>query len=64
MTRNGAGLIIKAQQMSIDSVEFIQNVAEGYGGGIVAESCFLSVGGSLFNKNKANSGAGIRVLNM
>jgi predicted outer membrane repeat protein len=37
--------------MSIDTVEFIQNTAEGYGGGIVAESCFLSVGSSKFNKN-------------
>jgi predicted outer membrane repeat protein len=50
--------------MAIESVEFTQNTAVGYGGGIVAESCFLSVDSSKFNKNKANSGAGIRVLNM
>jgi predicted outer membrane repeat protein len=50
--------------MAIESVEFTQNTAVGFGGGIVADSCFLSVDSSKFNKNKANSGAGIRVLNM
>lgn len=50
--------------MSIEAVDFTQNTAVGYGGGIVAESCFLSLGSSTFNNNKANSGAGIRVLNM
>lgn len=64
MTQNGAGLIIIGQQMSIEAVDFTQNTAVGYGGGIVAESCFLSLGSSTFNNNKANSGAGIRVLNM
>lgn len=49
MTQNGAGLIIKAQQMSIETVEFTQNTALGYGGGIVAESCFLAVESSTFN---------------
>jgi predicted outer membrane repeat protein len=37
--------------MFIDTVEFIQNTADGYGGGIVAESCFLSVILSKFHKN-------------
>jgi predicted outer membrane repeat protein len=50
--------------MSIEAVEFTQNTALGYGGGIFAESCFLSVNLCIFNKNKANSGAGIRILNM
>lgn len=64
MTQNGAGLMIIGQQMSIEAVEFTQNTAAGYGGGIVAESCFLTVDKSIFNENKANSGAGIRILNM
>jgi hypothetical protein len=37
VTQNGAGLIIKAQQMSVEAVEFTQNTALGYGGGIVDE---------------------------
>lgn len=61
---NGAGLVIKAQQMSIETVNFTQNTALGYGGGISAESSYLSVRKSIFNMNKANSGAGIRVVKM
>jgi predicted outer membrane repeat protein len=41
VTQNGAGLIIKGQQMSIEAVEFVQNTALGYGGGVVADTCFL-----------------------
>jgi predicted outer membrane repeat protein len=37
--------------MSIDSVNFTQNTAVGYGGGIAAESSFLSVRKSIFNNN-------------
>jgi predicted outer membrane repeat protein len=50
--------------MSIETVNFTQNTAVGYGGGISAESSFMSIRNSIFSKNKANSGAGIRVLNM
>lgn len=50
--------------MSIEAVEFSQNTAIGYGGGVFVESCFLSMKLCTFNKNKANIGAGIRALNM
>jgi predicted outer membrane repeat protein len=37
--------------MLIDAVNFTQNTAVGYGGGIAAASSFMSVRKSIFSKN-------------